>query len=309
LDEVHSKLLPSALEKDVPYSHGNRYINFQIMKHLLLARFQGALLGGNTIYVNPHQMKPNQLMAQNLTTLYGGIESLIRCEGFSREDWLQSTVSTIEQPPQAMVTTLPLMLFFHDDRAQLADVLTQVHESWELDEITSSAILAIGYLLSQAITENLDPTTIIPEILAALVKPHPIVSEQLTTAHDLLDRYASLHQVRSAFKPPAHPMAIAIALASYCFLSMPEDFSLAIRLANQIKYQNQLICALTGILAGAHNSFTGIPLRVCLATQGREQLLRLSERLLAVWSGVYQSEHSHPLQISTVAAPSVIQRR
>jgi hypothetical protein len=279
------------------------------MKHLLLARFQGVLLGGNTIYLTPQQMKPNQLMVDNLSAIVGGVESLIRRGGFNREDWLQSTLSTIDRPAQAIVTSIPLMLFFHEDRARFQDIITQLNDWWNIDRATTIATIAIGYLLAAAMTENLDPQTIIPEILAELPETDPIVVEQLTTAHNLLDRAASLHQVVSTFTPAAHPMVTAIALASYCFLSIPADYSLALRRANGVKHQNQLLCALTGILAGAHNSLTGIPIGGYLATPGREQLIRLSEQLFAVWSGSYHSDRPFPLPLSLVAAPRVIQRR
>jgi hypothetical protein len=279
------------------------------MKHLLLARFQGALLGGNSIYLNPHQTQPNPLVTENLPALLGGIDSLIRCQGFNREDWLQSSYPSIAQPTQAIVTMLPLMLFFHDDRGRLAEVVTELGESWQLDRVTITGTLAIGYLLAAAITENLQPNQIIPELSTALPEIDPLVSEQLSIIPALLDRYASLHQVRAVFTPIAHPIATPIALASYCFLSAPEDFNLAVRRAHHINYQNHLTCALTGILAGAHNSFTGMPIGAYLATQGREQILPRSAKLLAVWSGSYQSDYNLPLDMSALAAPSVIQRR
>jgi hypothetical protein len=96
-------------------------------------------------------------------------------------------------------------------------------------------------------------------------------------------------------------------LAIYCFLSTPEDFRIAIRRAYQIEDRSQFICALTGILAGAYNSLTGIPLNGYIATQERLQWLLTAQNLLTTWAGVYQPlSAAAPL---TVASPQVIQRR
>jgi hypothetical protein len=264
------------------------------MQHLLLTRFQGALIGANTIYLTPQQIAPNQLFLDASPALMGGIASLIRRGGFDAQDWRQSTFTTAKDFRQAIVTMLPLMLFFHDDRVKLRETLINVSHGWELDWETCSSAVAIGYIISRSLTESLSPRTVIPQLLDETNNLHPLLFEQLDT----------------------------IDLAIYCFLSTPEDFSLAILRARHTQSETSFTCALTGILAGGYNSLTGIPLNGVIATQERAGWLLASESLLIAWAGVY---HEHSLRqpigllpassqppvayVLPVASPQVIQRR
>jgi len=94
-----------------------------------------------------------------------------------------------------------------------------------------------------------------------------------------------------------------IAIALYCFLSTPEALQLSVLRAARIGYQPTITCALTGALSGSWNGANAIPLgwqlnlgksyRLRLPEQESAQgkadidLAVLAQRLLAVWSGVY----------------------
>ncbi len=269
------------------------------MKHLLLTRFQGALIGANTIYINPHQITPNQLVVDITPTLTNGINSLIYHGRFDPQDWADNILTDSFDPKRSMLAMLPLMLFFHDDRVKLRETLINVSHSWQLDWETCSSALAIGYIISRSLTESFNSRTIIAQLLDEMSNLHPLIFQELSTilpwrsyANDrLLAQPNSLHQIAQRLSTTAHPIVTPTVLAIYCFLSTPEDFGLATRRAYQLEDRSQLICALTGILAGVQNSLTGIPLNGYIATQARSQWLLAAASLLTAWAGVYH-EHS-----------------
>jgi hypothetical protein len=281
------------------------------MKHLLLTRFQGALIGGNIIYLDRHQIAPNQLILDTKPALERGINSLTDRGKFDPQDWSQQMFLELSDPHRAIVTMLPLMLFFHDDRIKLRETLINVSHGWQLDWETCSSAVAIGYIISRSLTESVNPSTIITQLLDEMTNLHPLIFQELSTIERLLDRTSSLHRVAQRLATTAHPIIIPTLQAIYCFLSTPEDFSLATRRADRLDDRSQLTQALTGILAGAHNSLTEIPLNGYIATQERVQWLSLAQNLLGVWAGVdlHHGFPTHPAAPLAVAAPQVIQRR
>jgi hypothetical protein len=280
------------------------------MNQLLLNRFQGALIGGNIIYLNPHQVAPNQLIIDTSSDLIDGINSLIYPERFIAQDWAKSINSDSCSPDRLMVAMLPLMLFFHEDRVKLREILIDVSHSWQLDWETCSSAIAIGYIISRSLTESFNPQTIIFQFLDEMNNLHPLLFQSLSTIAELLEQPSSLHQITQRLTT-THPIITPTILAIYCALSTPADFSLATRRAYHTKNRSPLTCALTGMLAGAQNSLTGIPLNGYLATQDRVEWLTAAEKLLNAWAGVYHEYSSQPPAVYplSVAAPRVMQRR
>ena len=292
------------------------------MQHLLLTRFQGAFIGAQTIYLTTHQLAPNQLAIETAPALIGGIGSLTRCGRFDLQDWLQSTFPTTDDPCRAIVTMLPLMLFFHDDRVKLREVLVTACHSWQLDWETCSSAVVLGYIISRSLKESLTPRTLIAQMLEETSNLHPLIFQELSTIDRFLDSASSLQRVIQKLTATAHPIITPTVLAIYCFLATAEDFSLAMLRARRTDYDVRFTCALTGILAGTYNSLTGIPLNGTIATQSPERWISGAEALLATWAGIeIDRQSTAPTQLLSassqpavtyalpVAAPQVIQRR
>ncbi len=288
------------------------------MKHLLLTKFQGALIGGNIIYLDRHQIAPNQSVIDATPALINGINYLIESGKFDPQDWSRSVQPTLPNSERSLLAMLPLMLFFHDDRLKLREVLIDVSHNWQLDWETCSSAVAIGYIISRSLTESCQPGTVIAQLLDEMTNLHPLIFQELSALaavtapreYRLSEPASSLHQIALRSASIEHPIVAPTMLAIYCFLSTPEDFSLATRRIARLEPQSQFACALTGILAGAHNSWAGIPLNGYVGTQERVQWLSLAQNLLNVWAGVdlYHdvSTHNYPLAI---AAPHIMQRR
>ena len=280
------------------------------MEHLLLNRFQGALIGGNIIYINSYQLTPNRLIVDTSPALIRGIDCLSERDRFESQVYAQHVAIDIASPDRSMVAMLPLMLFFHDDRVKLREILINVSHAWQLDWETCSSAIAIGYIISRSLTESFNPQTIISQLLDEMNNLHPTLFQSLSTIAELLEQPSSLYQITQRLTI-THPIITPTILAIYCALSTPADFSLSTRRAYHTKNRSPLTCALTGMLSGAQNSITSIPLHGDLATQDRAQWLLAAEKLLNAWAGVYHDYSSQPTSTYplAIAAPKVMQRR
>jgi ADP-ribosylglycohydrolase len=280
------------------------------MKHLLLTKFQGALIGGNLIYLDRYQIAPNQLIVDTTPVIIDGINYLTASGKFEIEDWSRRVNRDLtDSAASAIVAMLPLMLFFHDDRLKLREVVINISHEWQLDWETCSSAVVLGYIVSRSLTESFDLRTIIPQLLDEMTNLHPQIFQELSALDRLLLGSFSLHQVERKLVSVEHPIVAATMLAIYSFLATPEDFSVATRRVAGLETRSPLTCALTGILAGAHNSLTGIPLNGYIATQDKTRWCSVAAQLLSAWAGV-DLQHAFPPDLPlAIAAPNVIQRR
>jgi len=317
------------------------------MRYSLLNRFRGALLGsligeflgnrgcqgsvlGDFSFIPPNlgDAKPNQMLSDWSQIATYGIEYLINCGRLDVEDWvlysskMQPSLGLLKKAAsssEAAVAAIPIALFFHDDEIKLRQQLLACGAVWQQASEVCEDVLAIGYAIALALTQKLNCTTLIPQILAYLETSQTPLGQQLQQVQTLLEQGAgldtTLNQLRRFGQRPGelstHPSS-PIALALYCFLSTPEDFRLCVSRAARSSYQPQITTAIAGALAGVYNSHIGIPVSWRLAANrisiGSERL-QLAERLLAVWSGVYDISVTEPCQWVAVAAPRVIQPR
>lgn len=317
------------------------------MRYSLLSRFRGTLLGsfvgevfasvassrrvfGETAFIL-HQLGDSQLHSicsdwSQIATC--GIESLIRYGKLDLDDWVSH--SGLTQPSlvslkktasdsETAVATLPIALFFHDDEAKLRQQIIKAVSVWQQDEEGSEGVLAMAFAIATFLTEKFDSTTLIPRTLSYLGSSQTHLTQQLQRVQALLEQSAGLdtvltqlrrHSQRRGNSTPCSDTSIA--LAFYCFLSTPEDFRLCVTRAIRSNYQPQITAALTGALSGAYNSMAGMPVAWRLGVNRTHIGLhrqQLADRLLAVWSGVYDTSSAQRWQFAAVAAPRVIQPR
>lgn len=317
------------------------------MRYSVLNRFRGVLLGsflgeilgsGSTqgqVLGGAASIAPKQGDAHLSPTLSDwsqiaacGTESLIRRGQLDLDDWVlhsgitQSSLLLLKNTAsssEAAVATLPMALFFHDDQVKLRQHLLKAAAVWQQNSDASEGVLAIAFAIALALTEKLDSTTLIPRTLSYLGKAQTPLVQQLEQVQTLLEQGAGLdttltqlRRERSRRSDLLELSYTSIALAFYCFLHTPEDFRLSVTRATRTGYQPQITAALTGALSGVYNSIIGIPVGWRLATNRistGDQRLQLADRLLAVWSGVYDVSATEQLQQAAVAAPRVIQPR
>lgn len=316
------------------------------MKYSLLSRFRGALLGslvgemlGNKscqdlvwghravmpLKSDDAQLSP--LLSEWSQIAICGTQSLIDNGRLTLEDWglpSKKTPSSLFLPSVDVsggvaVAMLPIALFFHEDEIKLRQNLLQVATAWQQKPEVFEGALAVAYAIALALTEKLNVTTLIPQILTDLGTQETPFVQQLKQIQRLLEQGASLDTTLTQLRretqirnEPQQYHHTSVALAFYCFLSTPEDFRLCVNRASHTRYHSETTVALTGALAGVYNSIIGIPIRWRLAANRINvglHRLQLADRLLEVWSGVYDTSTSVESQRLTVAAPRVIQPR
>ena len=281
-----------------------------------------------------------------------GAQSLIRLGRFDLDDWRdtfgkESVLNQFSASPEqdamnlvstkAIIATLPLALFYHENEIKLRQNVQQLMAVWQDESVGAECCggklqsanllamdgaLAIGYAIAMSLTEKLNADSLIPETIAFLGS-HTQLAQHLAQVQTLLKQGASLERATAELVRDAQP-STPIALAFYCFLSTLEDLRLSVLRAVKTGYQPQFTSAITGALSGAYNSTAGIPStwRIALSQPDAKplaawgmttesEMLELSDSLVAVWSGVYD-QATYPaalMPVAAIAAPSVIRLR
>lgn len=242
------------------------------MLYSTLSRFQGAICGST---ISPSFL--NQLVIFQAKSL---IES-------GRLDL--DNIKSLEKltTSQIAIASLPLILFFHESPQLLTEKLTAIVTQINKPAETLQELLIWGKALALALQEKLQPQNLIAQLLQS--KTQTKLEQQLEQVQTYLEQDLSLHQVVSKLSRVKEQEQTALALAIYCFAFTPEDFHLATSRANLSNYQREITVTLTGILAGVHNGYHGIPLKLRLSLEQdyKGQIsTTIARQLYASWCGI-----------------------
>jgi ADP-ribosylglycohydrolase len=255
-------------------------------QYSLSQRFQGALLGA-TIGQHPatapidltpclnwlcHQQQPPSLGDNPMTS------------GQSQ---------TIENA----IALLPLWLYTHESWRERQNRLEQISPTIPQSQC------AMLWLYGEAIAQLLRPTSPTANLLPSLQtrwqqqaqRGAPALTQPwhdcLTQIHQWQQQRTPLQQIQTDLTDrPASERAIATALIS--FVRSPDDWSIALRLANQITDSDPAIGGLLGGLWGAYNGWTRFPIGA-LVSDRRSVIdpanpipcTTTTQKLLQIWSG------------------------
>jgi ADP-ribosylglycohydrolase len=314
------------------------------MRYSTVSRFKGTLLGA---FLGGSLASGGKIQFQSypdlgrMTVL--GIQSLIALGRLDLDDWIgrQQQESLHIAPTDAIsikiiIATLPVALFFHENPIKLRKNLLYVLKVWEDDPVVRDGTLAVAYAIALALTEKLDPLTLIPQIISFLGETPTSIPKKLLRVQNLLEQGAGLSRVQAEFAKE-EKLSNTIAMSFYCFLSTLEDFRLTVlrathndnsKVQDATPLSSQATGAITGALSGAYNGTAGIPVnwQVLLLQKNSpawgltsfSQMLELTDAFVAVWSGVYDlalnpkeltAEGSEVALLSVYAAPRVIRSR
>ncbi|MGB7906112.1 MAG: ADP-ribosylglycohydrolase family protein [Steroidobacteraceae bacterium] len=284
------------------------------MLYSLLARFQGGLLGSAiaeiVTYPSTDKSEPS-LRSLQLCLLPILLESGYVAEIDWREIYQkQQTSGYWNRTPNSSelaVLTMPLALFFHDSASRLETQLSNFLNAWGLPQESLPELLLWGQIISLALRGKLQPSLLIPQLLDGNTPFKP----QLERVQRYLERDLPLTQAIADLQH-APPQFQGMAAALFCFASVPEDFRLSTLRAVQGERQLAGVAALTGSLAGAYNSVSGIPVPWRLAAQNSPALQEIPQQaksLLATWSGNYYCMTGDFSAKLAVAAAGTIQPR
>lgn len=275
------------------------------MRYSITSRFRGTLLGatlGEKI-TNQSQIKHPPTIAKVLIL---GTQSLVELGRFERESWLEKLLILELTPLEAIVASLPLALFYHDNKIKLRQNLLSVASIWLNEPIIQESILALGYAIAQALTEKLLPSKLIGQIVTFIDASNTDLVDKLIQVQALLEQKAGLEKTVTQLTQNSNLTTLSVALAFYYFLSTVEDLNLSVKRSRRSPDSS----AIVGALSGAYNSASSIPsswhILASPQTSAQTEMLQLADSLVAVWSGVYDHEATSVKLISTVAAPRVI---
>lgn len=312
------------------------------MRYSLGSRFKGtilgALLGEKTAFSRRNQLQGAGTL--KITSLHWSdmtiecASSLISLGRFDQQDWQkakQQELTNLENSYWAILATLPVALFFHENPIKLRHNLLLAAQIWQNDPVVRDGILAVGYAIAQSLTEKLTSISLISQTISFIGETSTDLPQQLLKVNNLLEDGAGLERVQAEFSKE-EKLSHSIGVAFYCFMSTIEDFRLSVLRALQNSHRSPEISAITGALSGAYNSAVGIPIswQVMLvqanSTEGQvsssRRMVELADALAAVWSGVYDlalcpdevSEEGsalapHLVSLQATAAPRVIKSR
>ncbi|MFN6530094.1 ADP-ribosylglycohydrolase family protein [Nostoc sp. ChiSLP03a] len=313
------------------------------MRYSPISRFKGTLLGaflGESLASGGKVQFESSLDLGRMAVL--GIQSLIALGRLDLDDWIERQqeeslhlVATDDISIKIIIATLPVALFFHENPIKLRQNLLRVLKIWEDDPVIRDGTLAVGYAIALALTEKLDPLTLIPQTISFIGETPTSIPKKLLRVQNLLEQGAGLSTTQAEFAKE-EKLSNTIAMAFYCFLSTLEDFRLTVLQAthdrnsqqNATLLNSEATGAITGALSGAYNGIGGIPVnwQVLLLQRNSpvwgltsfSQVLELTDAFVGVWSGVYNltlnpkeltEEGCEVALLSVYAAPRVIRSR
>ena len=285
------------------------------MQSALLYRFQAAMIGaivGETIGIQ---------VSGRVPTRRDSLDHLMRFYAESLID--PSRIETANEPifreplttAESAIALLPVFLFFHEDFTKLRQNVQTVLKLWQNPAVSELDLLVIGYTLSQALLESLNPRRFITSMFEALLAPPEGIPklQRLQQVETMIQQGVGLEDATQLILTLSDATLgdAAIALSLYCFLSTPGDFRVSVMRAAQTRYQVPGVAALTGALSGAYNSTIGLPADWRMIVSQQAEIQQLSQGLLASWSGMYFVKAGNFAVASLpvgVAAPQVMRR-
>lgn len=280
------------------------------MRTLLLSRFQGALLGSviaasAVIGGEGESNLPRPILSHWLES--GCLDQADWREIYQKQR-NSDEINDIISNGQLAVLLLPLTLFFHESPQRLEAQLRLFLNAWEMTQDSLPELLLWGQIISLILQEKLlTPSHLITQLLTIPTELKP----RLEQLQDSLGQNLPLAQAIAHFKHSC-PQFLAMAAALYCFVSTPDDFRLSIQRVAHLEKEAREAVALTGALAGAYNSISGIPAPWRLMAQKNPALQEIPQQaktLLALWSGNYCGLTGDASVKLAVAAAGTIQPR
>jgi len=271
-----------------------------------------------------NKIKPSPIELEKLVGIVNNKQSNFHY--INKDDVLIPTVSN------TIIASLPVSLIYHEDELKLQEKLQQWGNVWQNCLEINLSNLVIGYIISQALTDRLDPLSLIPKIIDYIGEKEPLVG-QLRQVEKLIHQGANLDaaitNLSKNFKfiekqqifdegqqrSQCSAFFIPISLALYCFLSTPEDFGLAVLRSARTGWATQT-CTIVGTLSGVYNSSAGVPVEwrqkmgvELLGMKDEVEIIKLATRLWAVWCGIYDINDFTQNLVPAVAASNVIRPR
>jgi len=293
------------------------------MDYSLFSRFYGCCLGmvlGEEFALQQGARQPPTAQRWSTFPLYW-LKALVEAGHWELAIAPKAALRSGPEPLSAAelaIATLPITLYFHQDLRQQRRYLWQIRQIREATPDLSHQVLVFAYVVALALRGQLQPTTLVPQILAYLnvlaqasdryPDPSPALVEQFNHLKYLVTKPVPLPIAAQTLHHPASDPTLAIAL--YTFLCTPTQWQLTLTRSLTWPATTPPLVILLGLLSGAHNGIFGIPAHwqgaaSNLAAFPPDQLAPLVTQVLALWAGVLPGDRPIlPLQTLPVSAPN-----
>jgi ADP-ribosylglycohydrolase len=267
------------------------------MRHTLLSRWQGSLLGSSLGKVFRLEKGEQACIWQEMQE--EGIEALAKTGEWTPE-FSDKKVSASEM----ILICLPLLLFFHDQPQELEKQLFTLAKQQNYSASSQSAMIAYATAMIWVLREQLSETSFFKDLEGISGETSYKILQTLQT---YLENGETIKQIRRQLLSPCEEIWLAL----YCFVTTPEELLLTMRRTEKLTAVNPLLFSLVGALSGAHNGVSVIPIPWrCQLRQDKEKWKKKLDPLFATWSGSYEfAKISEPLKQSAIAPINIIQTR
>ncbi len=287
------------------------------MRYLLRERFLGACFGGvigeqlsKQEPISIDKIKSNQVSwleinQEIMTQIPLHFDQSLSWEDLPINSGEKITISELA------LAVFPLILYYHDNLHQLEFLLHQSAQYWQIPWSNLDGILWWSTAISLVLREKLDPEDLWRQLTVSSEFFSTSLSDNLGNLQILFDRGLSITEVTTELSLVVTPDNLPFILSLYCFYQTPENFTLAMKQAMNVKRQTTDLLALTGFLSGAYNSRTGLPVnweKFCHNGDNYQKICHLGRRVFALWSGVYVPGN-HVNISAIVATPRTLQNR
>ncbi len=272
------------------------------MKISLLSRFEGAILGG-WLGIECHPVGQKEYPQQIIQI----------CEQLSQQGHLKSQhwrelISSGTSLTHLPLLTLPLVLYFHDHKEQLATQMAELKLAIQLPQAIWDEIglwqSVLVLILRQGIVQSTE------EIVWELFKDHPQHKSTGELVRSCIDEGRSLKQTQARLWQELPSPRREFALAYYCVLGTLENPELSRKRAMIGQRNTLLVSGLTGAIVGVYNGGNEIlGTRTCenCRKTAIPTLRHQCQQLYASWAGCEPSVQSECSSYLAVARPRLPQ--
>lgn len=210
-----------------------------------------------------------------------------------------------------ILSLLPAILYYHDDWFALSAFLTQKIKQLSQSRTEIDNILIWCYVVRLALRGEIVSHGLTEKVVMGTgLKQTPAIQWLKQVELSSVKGFSSIHLIENlSFMDRGE-----IPLSLFCFLNNFADFSLTIQQSlsiEKILKQKTNLTALSGVLSGAFNGWTGISTNWRIWLQDQDFYLQINcqiEKLFQEWLGSESLSHNNSFS-SVISSPKILQLR
>lgn len=280
------------------------------MGYCLLSKFRGAWFGslmgegnsglrGNSPLLSFSQPLSSQLSTQEIESIIEEPESLLNDLGGNSAQFPLSKL---------ILSILPVILYYHDDWHYLSAFLRQTENSFPHIRSEIDSILVWCYVVRLTLRgENVSHGLANRVAIGTGLKQASAIQWLNRVETCCSNGFSSIQLMEEL----SFLENWEIPLSLFCFLNNSEDFYLTIQQALSLEGKKTKIAALSGILSGAYNGWTGIPVHWrnwCQEQDFYPEITNKIETIIKEWLGIDSLSNTMALS-SVISSPKILQLR